>query len=76
MYAKRLRTDNNEMLKVILYGDKDNIIAEIIQINSSKRQFIGFINTKKEKIYKIKFFNLDNTEAYIQPELVISTPLK
>ena len=71
-----MRTDNNEMLKVILYGDKDNIIAEIIQINSSKRQFIGFINTKKEKIYKIKFFNLDNTEAYIQPELVISTPLK
>ena len=75
LYAKRLRTDNNGMLKVILYGEKDDVIAEIIQMNSSKRQFIGFINTKKEKIYKIKFFNLDNTEAYIQPELVISTPL-
>ena len=76
LYVKRLRTDNNGMLKVILYGEKDDVIAEIIQINSSKRQFVGFINTKKEKIYKIKFFNLDNTEAYIQPELVISTPLK
>jgi hypothetical protein len=76
LYVKRLRPNNSTKLKVRLYNKSGKIISELIQLNKERKLFVGFKNDKLEETYKIGFFNQDGTVAYVQPEILIASPLE
>ncbi|RRD40756.1 hypothetical protein EII29_02140 [Leptotrichia sp. OH3620_COT-345] len=71
LYAERLRANNNERLKIIGYNKKDEIVFELEQLNKKERLFIGFKNPKFLKVKKIKFFTLNNKQAYVKSGIYI-----
>jgi hypothetical protein len=78
LYVKRLNQDNTQKLKMKLYDKTGKVVTELIQLNNARRLFVGFKNDKNklDKIYKIEFFNQDGTIAYVQPEILIASPVK
>ena len=72
LYVTRLRSNNFDKLKIVLYDNQHNIVDTVIQENDEVRKYIKFKNRKlNKKIKKISFFNEKNEKAFIVPELVI-----
>ena len=66
LYADRIRAFNRQKLKIVGYNEKEEPVLEIQQLNNKDHQFIGFKNNKNEEIRKIRFFTIDNKEAYVK----------
>ena len=72
IYAERLRSNNFDKIKIVLYDEQNNIINTITQDNNKTRKYIRFKNNKVDrKVKKILFCNEKNEEAFILPELII-----
>ena len=72
LYVERLRSNNFDKIKMVLYDEKNNVIDTIVQENDKTRKYIKFKNNKiSKKIKKISFYNEKNEKAFIVPELII-----
>ena len=75
IYLQRLRSNNFDKLRIILYEKNGQPISELVQLNKKERKFIGFKNDILDKeVGFIKVFNENMEEAYVIPEIFIGEP--
>ena len=75
IYLQRLRQDNFDKLKVLLYDKKGELISESMQLNDKEKRYIGFRNDVLDKeVSTIRIFNENMNEAYVIPEIFIGEP--
>jgi len=77
LYVKRIRDYNFNKIKIVGYTEKGEKILDLLQLNKSEREYIGFHNTSsKVEVSKLEFVMENNNKAYVIPEIFIGEPLK